>query len=176
MSSPRLTETSFVVLGMLEQTDEATPYQLKRFAQVSVFNIWAVPHTQLYTECERLAEAGLLAERREHTGRRRRFYSLTSSGRKALEKWRAEPTGEFREMRDPGSVKLFFGADPGPLATAQVEAHRRKLDEVRQAQKIPDLPPGMRLALELGAGQQRALIRFWSRLAAEGTDQLDQPG
>jgi PadR family transcriptional regulator, regulatory protein AphA len=167
MSSLHLTETSFVVLGMLEAAGEATPYDLKRVAQISVRNIWAVPHTQLYTECERLAKAGLLAERRETVGRRRRFYKLTSLGRKALEKWRGEPTEEFREMRDPGAVKLFFGADPKALADAQIKAHKEKLEEVHRAQKIPDMPRGMHLALEFGVNQERALIRFWSRLAAE---------
>jgi len=46
----------------------STPYDLKRFVQLSVGNFWPFPHTQLYAEPARLAEAGLL----EETGRRRR--------------------------------------------------------------------------------------------------------
>src|SRR6202166_3023959 len=76
MSSPRLTETSYIVLGLIEQIGPATPYDLKRVAQLSTVNFWSVPHTQLYTECARLAEEGLLTERREESGRRRRVYRL----------------------------------------------------------------------------------------------------
>lgn len=164
MSTTRLTETSFVVLGMLSLAGEATPYDLKRVAQASVFNFWSVPHTQIYTECERLAQAGLLKERREQTGRRRRFYRLTAKGKSALDRWRSEPSSGFHEIRDPGTLKLFFGADPKPLAVAQIAVHQEKLSEARQVQKLPHLPPGMRLALELGIGQERALVRFWSSL------------
>ena len=87
MSSPRLTETSYIVLGLIAQVGPATPYDLKRLAQVSTVNFWSVPHTQLYSECARLAGAGLLSERREQTGRRRRTYRLTERGRKQLEGW-----------------------------------------------------------------------------------------
>src|ERR1700722_18055237 len=89
--APRLTETSYIVLGLLEQGEPATPYDLKRIAQVSTNNFWTVPHTQLYTECARLAAEGLLDERREESGRRRRVYRLTAAGREALEAWRNEP-------------------------------------------------------------------------------------
>ena len=79
MSTPRLTETSYIVLGLLEQAEPATPYDLKRLAQLSTNNFWSVPHTQLYTECARLAGEGLLDERQEQTGRRRRIYRLTAA-------------------------------------------------------------------------------------------------
>jgi PadR family transcriptional regulator AphA len=165
VSSPRLTETSFVVLGLLELAGEATPYDLKRVAQVSVFNFWSVPHTQIYTECERLAAAGLLAERREEGGRRRRFYKLTAAGGAALDRWRAEPTEGFHEIRDPGTLKLFFGGDSAALAVGQLRVHKAKLEEAYAVEANPDLTPGMRLALELGINQERALVRFWSRQA-----------
>lgn len=171
MSNPRLTETSYIVLGLLEQSEPATPYDLKQVAQLSVFNFWSVPHTQIYTECERLAEAGLLEERREDSGRRRRFYSLTASGRQALEAWRDESTRQLSEVRDTALLKLFFGGDPADLATDQAEAHREKLDELEQIHSgAAEFPLGMRLALELGISHEREFIRFWSRLAEGKTD------
>jgi len=166
MSTPRLTETSFIVLGLLEQMQPATPYDLKQVAQISVFTFWSVPHTQIYTECERLTEAGLLDEHREMTGRRRRIYKLTSAGRKALERWRAEPTEELFEARDPGTLKLFFGAEPEVLAAAQLKAHKRRLSELRKVDReVSDMPAGMRQALKLGLEQEQAFVRFWARLA-----------
>jgi PadR family transcriptional regulator AphA len=175
VSTARLTDTSFVVLGLLEAAgDEATPYDLKQFAKLGVFDFWSVPHTQIYTECERLAEAGLLRERREQGGRRRRFYRLTSEGREALGKWRQEPTEELYDMRDLAGLKLFFGAAPGPLAAAQVRAHERKLAELeRLLEHGGDLPEGMRLALEWGVTAERSMIGFWSRLVAAGRGRLD---
>ncbi len=91
MSTPALTETSYAVLGLVEQLEPATPYQLKRVAQVSLLHFWSIPHTQIYTECARLADARLLSERREETGRRRRMYRLTAAGRKVLDAWRTDP-------------------------------------------------------------------------------------
>src|SRR6266480_4282632 len=111
MSTAKLTETSYAVLGLLEYCEPATPYQLKQIAQQSVFHFWTIPHTQLYTECARLAEAGLLDERREETGRRRRVYRLSAAGRRALREWRADPNTDLYELRDPGLLKLFCGAD-----------------------------------------------------------------
>lgn len=170
MSSRRLTETSFIVLGLLEQVQPATPYELKRMAQVSTINFWTVPHTQLYTECARLAKDGLLSEQREQSGRRRRIYSLTERGRQELEVWRSEPTGELEEVRDAGTLKLFFGGDPAKLAAAQLEAHRRKLRAHEQLRADAfGWPRGWRLALEAGIGHEQEFIRFWSQVGRDAS-------
>jgi PadR family transcriptional regulator AphA len=165
MSNPRLSETSYIVLGLIEQVGPATPYDLKRLAQLSTINFWAVPHTQLYTECERLATVGLLSERREQNGRRRRIYRLTKRGRETLVQWLTEPTEELEEVRDPATLKLFFGGDPATLAAAQLAAHRRKLRTYEQLRtEATDWPHGWRLALEAGIGHERESIRFWTRI------------
>ncbi len=167
----RLTETSYIVLGLIEQLGPATPYDLKRMAQISTFNFWAVPHTQLYTECARLAGEGLLSEQREETGRRRRVYRLTTLGRTALEQWLREPTEDFEEVRDPATLKLFFGGDPARLAAAQLAAHTRRLHAFEELfEQLPDAPSGWRLALDSGIGHERESVRFWSRLAADTDD------
>ena len=175
MSSPRLTETSYIVLGLIEQIGPATPYDLKRVAQLSTVNFWSVPHTQLYTECARLAEAGLLSERREESGRRRRTYRLVERGRRALESWRSEPTGALEQVRDPGTLKLFLGGDPATLAAAQVEAHRRQLKAYEElCANAEEGPRGWRLALEAGIGHEREFIRFWSSIGLD-SDNNDGP-
>ncbi len=164
-SEPRLTETSYIVLGLLERIEPATPYDLKQLAQVSTVNFWTVPHTQIYTECGRLAEEGLLSERREESGRRRRIYTLTGEGRAALARWREDATGGLYELRDVATLKLFFGADPAKLATEQVGAHEARLAEYEELLAgLAEAPEGWRLALELGIGHEREFIRFWSSL------------
>jgi DNA-binding PadR family transcriptional regulator len=152
---------SYVVLGLVESCEPATPYALKRAAERSVFHFWSVPHTQVYSECARLAAADHLTEQREEYGRRRRIYTLTDTGRAALNAWRAEPASEAVAVRDPGLVKLFFGADPGPLAEAELAAHRAQLQEYEQLHATAETL-GMRLATEAGIGHEREFVRFWS--------------
>jgi DNA-binding PadR family transcriptional regulator len=165
VSAPRLTDTSYAVLGLLDQCGSATPYQLKQIAQVSILHFWSIPHTQIYTECSRLAEAGLLSERREETGRRRRIYSLSDAGRKELQAWLDDPEADMYELRDPGLLKLFCGADPSELARTQLERHERRLASYEELLEQEGMPVGVRLALEGGVGHQREYVRFWSRLA-----------
>jgi PadR family transcriptional regulator AphA len=164
VATPRLSDTSYAVMGLLESFEPATPYQLKQIAQVSIFHFWSIPHTQIYTECGRLTEAGLLDERREETGRRRRVYRLSKAGRKALRQWRRDPRADAYELRDAGLLKLFSGADPGPLAEDQLEQHQRRLHSYEALLEGTDLSDGMRLSLEAGIGHAREYVRFWTRV------------
>jgi PadR family transcriptional regulator, regulatory protein AphA len=167
MAKPRLTPTSYVVLGLIEQMQPASPYDLKRAVAMGVGQFWSLPHTQLYSECTRLAEAGLLTERREESGRRRRIYRLTKEGANELDRWRSEPTGELYELRDAGLLKLFFGADPKTLAPPQLEAHGERLreyEEVLEQCREMNAPAGIIHAIEAGIGHEREYVRFWKRL------------
>lgn len=164
--STRLTTTSYVVLGLVEICEPATPYDLKQAAKASVFHLWSVPHTQIYSESRRLAAAGLLSEEQEEKGRRRRLYRLTAAGRKTLATWRAEPSVDPYELRDPGLVKLFFGADLATLAPARLGIHAEQLrvyEEIARSSEY--LSEGQRLALEAGIGHEREFLRFWKRVA-----------
>ena len=91
MSERALSPTSYIVLGLLSQAP-GTPYDLKARVAATIGDFWSVQHAQLYTETARLAQEGFLDERREETGRRRRIYSITKAGRKALRQWLAGPS------------------------------------------------------------------------------------
>lgn len=162
----RLSDTSYAVLGLIDLLGPATPYQLKQKAQSSLFHFWAIPHTQIYSESARLAEAGLLEEQQEDTGRRRRTYRLTEAGRAALDRWREDPDTEPCELRDPALLKLFFGAGPAALARRQVRHHEMLLEHYLRLQDT-DMPDGARRALAAGIGEARGSISFWSRLAED---------
>ena len=161
-----LSPTSVIVLGLLE-FGEATPYELKARMADSVGNFWSLPHSALYAEPERLAEQGLVGERREQGGRRRRTFSITEDGRRALAEWRAQPTGEPAELRDPALLKLFFGADPQAMAAAQLPAHRARLARYAEIRARDDGrgPRGPFLALEAGIRHEQEWLAFWERLA-----------
>jgi DNA-binding PadR family transcriptional regulator len=165
---PKLTPTSYIVLGLLEAAGvEATPYDLKQAMAVSVDNFWSTPHAQVYREPERLAAAGYLRERREDEGRRRRFFAITDAGRAALDRWRHEAPDEAPELRDAGVLKVFFGADPAVVAAHQLPLHEAKLAEYRRLlDELGDvMPPGQRSALELGIHHEEATIAMWRDLA-----------
>jgi DNA-binding PadR family transcriptional regulator len=167
-TSVNLTPTSVIVLGLLEFLGgEGTPYDLKQAVAITVGHFWTFQHAQLYTETERLAKAGLLAERREEGGRRRKHYSITAAGRRALEEWRKEPATEVPELRDLGILKLFMGADPVELAKAQVAAHEAKLQTYYEIRRL-DLgndPRGPWVALDAGIQYEKHMIRYWKGLA-----------
>ena len=169
-SEVNLTPTSAIVLGLLDWLGEGTPYDLKQAVAQSVGHFWTFQHAQLYTETERLTKAGLLNETREESGRRRKHYSLTAKGRKALEEWRGEPATEVAELRDLGLLKLFFGAEPRALGAEQAAAHERKLAEYLEIRKLDsgNEPRGPWVSLESGIEHERMMIRFWRRLADSG--------
>ena len=165
-SEIRLTSTSFIVLGMLNAAGESTPYDLKLGVAASLGNFWSLQHAQLYSEPERLAAAGYLTERREQKGRRRKHYAITAKGREALADWLGETTDELPELRDKALLKVFFGAEPGPLATRQLAAHQAKLEEYERVLEVggEHLPSGVRITLEGGIAHEREWLRFWSGL------------
>lgn len=160
----QLTPTSYIVLGLLEAADgEATPYDLKQAMAISVDCFWSVPHAQVYREPERLAAGGYVTERREETGRRRRFYAVTDAGREALAAWRSTAPDDAPELRDAGVLKLFFGADPATVASHQIAVHERQLGEYRtlRDQIASFVPPGQLLALDVGIAHEEAMIGIW---------------
>jgi DNA-binding PadR family transcriptional regulator len=165
----RLTATSHIVLGLVAAAGRAvTPYELKQIHAAGPGNFWSLNHAQLYAEPDRLAGAGYLSVEQEEGGRRRKLYKLTKAGRRALDDWLAAPTGEFTDLRDPGLLQLFFGADPPTLAAKQLELHERRLAQYEELGKQSGgWPDGPRLALESGIGHEREWVRFWRRLARE---------
>jgi PadR family transcriptional regulator, regulatory protein AphA len=165
----RLTTTSYIVLGMLLEEGEATPYDLKAKCTEGIGNLWSLQHTQLYAEPERLAGAGYLTETQEEGGRRRKLYRITDAGRTAFAQWLADgPTDDLPEIRDINLLKVYFGADPVPFAKRQAEAHRAKLHEYQELARTHDLSgmPGKAVALRGGMRYEQQFITFWESLAA----------
>jgi DNA-binding PadR family transcriptional regulator len=165
-SEHRLSPTSYIVLGLLDTAGEATSYDLKQMVARGLGNFWSVPHAQVYAEPERLAAGGWLSERREESGRRRRYYKLTERGEQALSDWLAEPTDEMTELRDAGMLKIFFGADPKAMATVQLPARRRRVAEYEElVEQIADqAPAGIILSIRAGIGHEKEWVRFWERV------------
>jgi DNA-binding PadR family transcriptional regulator len=171
-SDIRLGPVSYLVLGITALRGPSTPYDLKRFVQLSIGHFWPFPHTQLYAEPARLAEAGLLKETREETGRRRRHYEITEAGRERFDNWLVEPVASPNEIRDLALIKLFFSELTEPevteaLAAEQVAAHRAKAAiyaaiRERYAGRT-DLAHRL-LSIELGIRLSDAAAGFWEEV------------
>lgn len=166
-----MTPTAFIVLGLLERLGHATPYELKQQATATLGNFWSTPHSQIYRTTESLAESGLLSVRAETTpgGRGRTVYALTRHGRRALATERRHTAPDLPELRDPALLRLYFGADPVPLAVEQLAAHRRQLAayEARRAEDDGAEPRGPWLTLRAGIAHEREWVKFWRDLASE---------
>jgi PadR family transcriptional regulator AphA len=163
----KLTGTSYAVLSLLDQFGESTSYDIKQAIELSIQNFWPVPHTTAYEEPARLAAAGYLSARQEEGGRRRRVYSLTDAGREALREWAAETTLTPPQLREEAILKLFAGADPGPLAAERRAWHERKLEELsdllREVREAEGLVASERTLLA-GVGYHQKMLELMDLL------------
>jgi PadR family transcriptional regulator, regulatory protein AphA len=179
-----LTPVSYVVLGLVARDGPVTPYDLKAAVGRGIAHFWQFPHSQIYSESERLTRLGLLVEERETGGRRRRHYRVTTEGEKALTAWLAEPTSEIPQVRSLAILKLYFGhfADPqdiAALARAQQQAHVEReellgalLERLRASDRPWQLAVGM-----LMRDAARAMADNWAQVerAAETAGAADRP-
>ena len=153
----------------------STSYDLKRAIGHSVGYFWHFPHAQLYSEPKRLEQLGLLEVHEEDDGRRRKTYTITEEGRRAIEEWLAEPTNQHFELRDIAEIKLFFNElarpeDIARLARDQVQQHEARITEYEEMKKRfggdPNVATRM-VTLELGLEMERAALRFWRSLVEQ---------
>jgi PadR family transcriptional regulator, regulatory protein AphA len=179
MSRPdlHLTPVSYVVLGLVARDGPVTPYELKAAVALGVAHFWPFPHSQIYSESERLARLGLLVEERETTGRRRRHYRVSAEGEKALAGWLAEPTSEVPQYRSLGLLKLYFGqlADPADLAAlarAQQAIHLERqeflgamLERLRARER-----PWQHAVGKLIRDAERAMVDNWAQVERAAED------
>ncbi|MFE1234411.1 helix-turn-helix transcriptional regulator [Streptomyces sp. NPDC058745] len=163
MPEARLTTPSFLVLGIVDKLGEASPYDVKVEAARTVAPFWSMPHAQVYAQCDRLLEAGLLSETRQSGGRNRRLMRLTDAGSTALRGWLDDPAFVPVEARERGILKLWFGARPQDLAPVQLDEHRRTLAAYEElADEVGGLlTSGQRGALEFGIRYERMMVDFW---------------
>jgi PadR family transcriptional regulator AphA len=174
-SSLRMSPISYLVLGVIGLRGPSTPYQLKQAIERSVQYFWPFPHSQLYGESERLALAGLLDQKVEEGGRRRRIYSLTRTGQGALESWLKTPPGEVFEMRDMAVLQLFFSEfttanDLARLAEDQVRLYRERLavyETIIEHNEGREWAAHRLAPLDLGVRMATACLEFWSDVAKD---------
>ena len=92
----------------------------------AIGEVWTVGRPPVYRALDRLEALGLITARRQEAGRRgptRRVMGPTARGRRALERWLAEPVRHLRDVRADLLLKLVIGerlgANPAPLLAQQ---------------------------------------------------------
>ncbi len=186
LSTHQLSPTSYLVLGLLAREGPSTPYDLKRHVAATLGHFWSFPHALLYAEPPRLVELGLATEDREHHGRRRRTFTITPKGAKAVQEWLKRPSGESTELRDPGLLQLYFadlGSTDTPriIAREQLALHRATLgtyEEGARAQRRlrrsgaeqGQLERWHGHSLRMGTMYERAAVDFWEGVSASVAD------
>ena len=179
MSSPdvHLTPVSYVVLGLVARDGPVTPYDLKTAVGRGIAHFWPFPHSQIYSESERLARTGLLVEERETTGRRRRHYRVTAEGEKALAAWLAEPTWEVPQTRSLALLKLYFGTltdagDVAALARAQQQMHQeRRVEQEAMLERLRASDRPWQLAVaEMMTEAELTMAEHWAEVERAAED------
>jgi len=179
LATAQLTPTSYLVLGLIAREGPSTPYDLKRHVTATIGHFWSFPHALLYKEPPRLKDLGLLTEEREADGRRRRLFSITEAGRRALRAWLAHPSQQLTELRDLGLLQLFF-ADLEPATTPaiaheQLALHRAQLAVYEEGRSTaprgprstsPTVEHWRGVTLRMGLLYERAAVEFWAAVAA----------
>ena len=168
--------SSFIVLGLVDRLGDATSYDLKNWADGSIGYFWTFSRASLYKEPARLVALGLLSDRQEETGRRRRLYAITAAGKAALANWLAHSHDQPTEIRDLGLLKLYFAqsGDQTALDTLiqdQITAHETRLATYRELEQELSANPDYRFyaaALAMGLKYEEMSVAYWQGLTKAG--------
>ncbi len=133
---------TYAILGMLARWGPMTGYDVKRWFDQGVGQIWSAAYGQIYKELKRLQDLGWAEMEREEQESRpdRKVYCVTPAGREALARWlseRAEPV----QLRDELLLKIVFGAFAAPGALADtlrsaIADHEQRLMQYHEELRI----------------------------------------
>ena len=132
-----LSKPAYVVLGMIA-TGRRSGYAMSRTSKEATRFFWAMSDGQIYPQLKKLSDAGYIeGEREQQGGRERVVYSLTGSGRAALDEWLNSTDRPQHELRDEGLLRLFFAEE---LSVEQLRAqialminrHERALEKLEE--------------------------------------------
>lgn len=108
MSRRALTTTSYAILGLLAIRPWST-YELANQLRRSIHFFWPRAESNLYAEPKRLVAAELAEGNEEwNGGRKRTVYSITASGRAALEEWLRTDVAPQR-LESEAYLRILFG-------------------------------------------------------------------
>ena len=164
----------YAILGLLS-AEPMSGYDLSKWMDRGLGNIWSAHASQIYPELARLVEGGAIEEVPGEPGpRRRRVYGLTETGSAELRDWLSGTPP------DPGSrseallhAVLLGRLEPTAAAealAAEAARHRERAvfhEALRDEASARDSPLApLRLAFDCGARIEHALAE-WAQAAAD---------
>ncbi len=173
-SVPRMA-LRYAILGLLS-AEPMSGYDLAKWMDRGLGNIWSAHASQIYPELARMVEAGVIVEVPGDTGpRRRRVYGISDDGVADLREWLATATLDPGGRNEALLRSVLLGQlDPRSAAlalTTEAERHRERatLHEALRDEagtKGSPLAP-LRLAFDCGARIEHALAEWAQAAAAE---------
>lgn len=99
----------YVLLGFLN-LNPSTGYDLHARMEASTAHFWNAKLSQIYTTLKSMESDGLIESEIEEQDDRpdKRVYSITESGRNALQDWLAKPHTTIDQMKSKMLLRLFF--------------------------------------------------------------------
>jgi PadR family transcriptional regulator, regulatory protein AphA len=171
MSTPKLTTTSYAVLGLLAIRPWSS-YELTRQMDRSLGRVWPRAASKLYEEPKKLVAHGLASPSTTRNGRRSRtVYTITSRGRRSLSDWLAEPSAG-PALESEQLLKVFF-ADQG--SKADLLATLSEISEWARSRCAESLAIGEQYLEGHGPFPERlAVLQFTSRFLTDFYILLDE--
>ncbi|MEI6241900.1 MAG: PadR family transcriptional regulator [Chlamydiota bacterium] len=134
-------KTKFVILGLLT-LKPLSGYDIKKLIDKTISHFWSESNGQLYPTLKFLVKENFIQfEQKEQKGKKvSHLYSITKTGRTALENWLEETTERKNLHRDEDLLKLFFGKNTSPsacieLLTKREQRIKEKLEKYLSLQK-----------------------------------------
>jgi DNA-binding PadR family transcriptional regulator len=125
-ATPPLSLAEWVVLAVVgERPTHGFPIAQLTADSGDLGRVWHVPRPVVYRSLTRLANAGLIGENGNESGRgpQRTIYAITPAGREAVRCWLETPVEHVRDVRSHLLMKLALlyraGADPAGLLQRQ---------------------------------------------------------
>lgn len=127
------------MLAIIAGRGGCTPYAVRTYLAASLSSYWSASAGAIYPLLRNLAERGLVEVDESAFGRRRkRLYSLTAAGRRAVRRWLDAPLPRsvVAHTYDPVRTRVFFLGELGPAGRrafldAAVKQTREVLDRFR---------------------------------------------
>jgi len=164
----------YAILGLLS-AEPMSGYDLAKWMDRGLANIWSAHASQIYPELARMVEAGLIAEvPGDASPRRRRVYGISESGEADLREWletaTLDPGGRSEALLRAVLLGQLDARAAGPAFAAEAERHRERaalhvaLRDEAGTSGSPLAP--LRLAFDCGARIEVALAE-WAQAAAD---------
>jgi DNA-binding PadR family transcriptional regulator len=163
------------------QLGRRSGYEIKQAVELSIRFFWTISHAQIYPMLEELERVGLIRGRDDPRGRLpRRIFTITRSGRAALQEWLGREEALPFELRDIGLVKLFFAdlVDREAAVKLVESIGRRSAERVAQLQVLQSAADSVaedeghafpRVTLRLGLAFHQALAEECDNIRQELT-------